>query len=549
MTTIDPVSLVGDAAQSRPAPGPVRTPTETDLSLLLDVGSAWTKAALVGQAGGRWRIVSGTAQPTTWGESALVDDLVGRLSPHADTRLSRRLALLVQDAPRITCRSARRPGRLAVLADTQAGLDAASRLATRHGWIIVAGLTAHDRRPEPERFEAIRSAEPDAWLAVAGTDAHPAHRPMWGMLAAARRSAGAPVLVVGPESVREPFAALFGSTTRWVTATVDEPLGLELLAVLAEVNGVPEVGLLAQPAFSRSMAALSRGIGLRILGVDLGATWLAWGDGGGAGVDAILAPGQERSLPQGSRTATEVLPADVDEFTMTDAMANLAANPSALPSSPAELAIAHAMGIDRLAEARQAMGGTPSVDVVVGGGRLLAAAPHPADAALVLLDGLRPPGVTQLALDPWGICGPLGTLAGDEVDEGMETLRDDLLVPLGTAVVARGGKPGQLAFRARLHRSGWPESPRVEVRAGSVAVIPLERGGSGDLELELGKGVQVGEPHKARRVRVAVTGGAVGVILDARDDPIQLPARPGDARTLIQSWRDALRREGRQVGG
>ncbi len=405
---MDPVSVVADAAQSRPAPGPVRAPTETDLSLLLDVGSAWTKAALVGRAGGRWRIVSGTAQPTAWGESALVDDLVGRLSPHADARLSRRLALLVQDAPRITSRSARRPGRLAVLADTQAGLDAASRMAVRHGWIIVAGLTAHDRRPEPERFEALRTAEPDAWLAVAGTDAHPAHRPMWGMLAAARRSAGAPILVVGPESVREPFAALFGSTAHWVAPTVDGPLGDELLALLAEVNGVPEVRLLAQSAFSRSMAALSRGIGLRILGVDLGATWLAWGDTANPAHDAILAPGQERSLSDGSRTATEVLPADVDEFTMTDAMANLSANPSAIPSSPAELAIAHAMGIDRLAAARQSMGGTPSVDVVVGGGRLLAAAPHPADAALVLLDGLRPPGVTQLGARPVGHLRPAG---------------------------------------------------------------------------------------------------------------------------------------------
>jgi hypothetical protein len=45
-----------------------------------------------------------------------------------------------------------------------------------------------------------------------------------------------------------------------------------------------------------------------------------------------------------------------------------------------------------------------------------------------------------------------------------------------------------------------------------------------------------------------VTGGAVGVILDARDDPIQLPTRPGDARSMIQTWRDALRREARSGG-
>ncbi len=143
-------------------------------------------------------------------------------------------------------------------------------------------------------------------------------------------------------------------------------------------------------------------------------------------------------MPEGSRAAAEILPADVDQFTTTDAMAGLAARRAGIPATPVEMAIAQAIGIDRLAAARHALGGCPSVDLVVGGGRLLSGAAHAADAALVLLDGLRPPGVTQLAIDPWGICGPLGALGEADVDEGLETLRDDLLVPLGTAVVVTG---------------------------------------------------------------------------------------------------------------
>jgi hypothetical protein len=224
-------------------------------------------------------------------------------------------------------------------------------------------------------------------------------------------------------------------------------------------------------------------------------------------------------------------------------MAGLAARGSGLPATSVEAAIAQAIGIDRLAAARHSLGGCPSVDLIVGGGRLLAAAPHPADAILVLLDGLRPPGVTQLAIDPWGICGPLGALEDEDLDEGLETLRDDLLVPLGSAVRAEGGHGGQVAFRARLHRPGWPDPAAVDVRTGSIAVLPLERGGSGELEIELERGVSIGAPVRERRLRVAVTGGAVGIILDARGDPIQLPARPGDARVMIQTWRDTLRRE------
>ncbi|MGH2483501.1 MAG: hypothetical protein ACRDE9_03470 [Candidatus Limnocylindria bacterium] len=539
-----------DATQPRPPSTPVRPVPETELSLLMDVGSAWTKAALVGRAGGRWRIVSGTAQPGSWGESVLVEDLVSRLVPHADARLSQRLALLVRDAPRITCQSPRGPGRLAVVADTTADQEAAELVAFRNGWKVVAAVAGNDRRPDSERYEPIRHAEPDAWLAVSSDGAPPPDGPLWGVLAAARGSSGTPLLLVGAEDLQEPFARQFGPATRWIGPAVDDALSGALLTLLAEANGRGEVRSLAPIAFGRSMAALARGLGVEVLGVDLGATWLGWGAATPTGgTTAMLAETGDRPLPEGSRAAAEVLPADVDEFATTDALANLAARPMAVPSSVAEAAIVQALGIDRLAAARRWLGGCPPVDLLVGGGRLLAGAVHPGDAALALLDGLRPAGVTQLAVDPWGICGPLGTLAGEDVDEGMETLRDDLLVPLGTAIVSRGGRPGQVAFRARLHRPGWPDSTRHEVRVGGVAVLPLERGASGELEIELERGVELGKPYRARRMRAAVTGGAVGVILDARDDPIQVPTRPGDARTMIQSWRDALRREGRPAAG
>ena len=539
------------AGQARPRE-PARVVPETELSLLLDVGSAWTKAALVGRAGGRWRIVSGTAQPTSWGESVLVEDLVGRLAPHADPRLGRRLPLLVRDAPRITCRSPRRPGHLAVVADTVAEQDVAMSLAIRNGWKVVAAVAGNDPHPLAERYERIRDADPDAWLVVSSTT-RPPYGALWGILAAARGSSEAPVLVIAAEESQEAFSAQYGPGARWVGPALGDALAEPLLTLLAQANGVGEVRGMAPVAFGRSMSALARGLGLRVLGVDLGSTWLAWGASGAPGVEsavtALVAGPVERPLPDGSRAAAEVLPTDVDEFATTDAMANLAARPMAIPASPAEAAIAQALGIDRLAAARRWLGSLSPVDLLVGGGRLLAAAPHPADAALVLLDGLRPAGVTQLALDPWGICGPLGSLPLEDIDEGLETLRDDLLVPLGTSVVTHGGKPGQVALRARLHRPGWPDSPRFEIRSGTVVVLPLERGASGELEIELERGVQLGVAHRGRRLRATVTGGAVGVILDARDDPIQLPNRPGDARTVIQSWRDALRREGRGSAG
>ncbi len=531
------------AARSRPAPTTVRVTQETELTLLLDVGSAWTKAALVGRAGGRWRIVSGAAQPTTWGDAVLVEDLVEQLTPHADTRLQRRLPLLVREAPRITCRSPRRPGRLTIIADTGAALEAATAIAVGSGWTVDAGVAGDDRRSDAERFELLRSTDPDAWLAVpapgGGSGSH------WGVMAAAHGSSPSRIMVIGPADEPAALASLFGTRAEWVADGLDEGLSAALLRQLAALNGLGEVRTTTPVAFGRAIDALATGLGLTVLGVDLGASWLAWRESGAPGRTAVLSTTPDRVLPQGSRAAAVVVPAETDEFTTTDAMAGLTGRRSGVPATSVEVAIAQAVGIDRLAAARHWLGGCPAVDLLVGGGRLLAAAPHPADAALVLLDGLRPPGVTQFAVDPWGICAPLGALVDSDVDEGLETLRDDLLVPLGTAVRSAGGHPGEVAFRVRLQRAGFPDAPAVEVRSGAVVVLPLERGASGDLEIQLQPDVQVGAPVRDRRLRVAVTGGVVGIILDARGDPIQLPARPGDARTMIQTWRDALRRETR----
>ena len=311
----------------------------------------------------------------------------------------------------------------------------------------------HGRQRRPSiRSRAVRSPPKRRrrrWLLLPAAQAGIGN--IWGVVAAARGRSAAPVLVVSPDEDSAPWAKLFTTGTRWVAPAIDGRLASELLGLLTSLNGLADARATAPVAFARAIDALARGFGLSVLGVDVGASWLAWRESGRAdGRSAVLAAGPDRPLPEGSRAAAEILPADVDEFTTTDAMAGLAARRAGIPATPVEMAIAQAIGIDRLAAARHALGGSPSVDLVVGGGRLLSGAAHPADAVLVLLDGLRPPGVTQLAIDPWGICGPLGALGETEVDEGLETLRDDLLVPLGTAVVSQGGPAGEIAFRARF---------------------------------------------------------------------------------------------------
>jgi hypothetical protein len=161
----------------------------------------------------------------------------------------------------------------------------------------------------------------------------------------------------------------------------------------------------------------------------------------------------------------------------------------------------------------------------------------------MLLDGVRPVGVTQLAVDAGGLLGPLGSLTDAEISEGLTLLADDLLVPLGTSVVCRGGDPGRVAMRVTVHRAGWPAHAPVEVRTGQVQVVPLPRGQEAELTIEPAAGVTLGAARRSPRITATATGGAVGLVLDARGIPIALPRRADDRRAVVGSWRDALMRE------
>jgi hypothetical protein len=283
--------------------------------------------------------------------------------------------------------------------------------------------------------------------------------------------------------------------------------------------------------------------------VDLGARYASWvvADADGRAESRVFAEGglSASSLvgPGGPARLARLLPLAIDELAVADALQNLRARPGTLPQTEDELAIMHAAARQLLAQGAADEGAILGIDLLIGSGRTLAAAPRPGQAAQLLLDGVRPLGVTELAIDGAGALPPLGALDDAEIREGIGMLRDDLLTPLGAAVVCRGGQPGQVAMRVTAHRAGWPTTGPVELRNGQLQLLPLGRGQSAELEIELEAGVTLGGPRRARRAQVTVTGGALGLILDARDIPLSLPRRADDRRAVLAGWRDAFARE------
>src|SRR4029077_16031307 len=107
----------------------------SEMSLLVDIGSAWTKAAVVGRSLGRWRIAAHAAQPTSWDDEELIATLAARLTGRIDPRLAGRIAAQLADAPRIAVPTPVRPGRIALAAvSSELSGQAARRAAGAAGW-------------------------------------------------------------------------------------------------------------------------------------------------------------------------------------------------------------------------------------------------------------------------------------------------------------------------------------------------------------------------------------------------------------------------------
>lgn len=529
-----------------------------ELALVVDVGSAWVKAGVIGRTRGRWRIVAHASQPTAWGAAELRRRLVEQLEASGDPRLSGRYEDLMGAANRIECHTARQTGRLAVVAvSRELSGGAARRAAEAAGWEVTELVTLDDGRSLAERLALLQATDVDAWLLAGGFDDGRSARALEaaGLVAAARPVGGGPVVWAGSRKLSEGVDALFepGAVT-----VVGNPrpaaqregggeLREHLQGLLRETVAQEDQAHLAATTLPRAVAAIAASGGLRVLAVDVGARGAirAQAEPDGKVASRLHSVGGLAgiALVPGSAGRVARLAGDAgDEAAVADMVQTMRAYPASLPQTDEELA-----GLQSAARVLMAAmfddDPVRPVDLLIGCGRTIAGAPRPAQAARMLLDGVRPVGVTQLAVDAASILGPLGSLPDGELAEGLALLGDDALTPLGTAVVTRGGAPGQLAMRVSMHRAGWPTLTPIDVRVGQVQVVPLSRGQEADLGIELGSGVSLGATRRSPRIAARATGGSVGLVLDARGVPIALPRRADDRRAVLAGWRDAFGRE------
>ncbi len=161
------------------------------------------------------------------------------------------------------------------------------------------------------------------------------------------------------------------------------------------------------------------------------------------------------------------------------------------------------------------------VGLLVGSGGVLSHAPRRAQAAAMLMDAFAPLGYTVLAVDSIFMMPHLGVLSESEPDIALAVLERDCFVPLGpcvSLVSAQKTELGLVAGKCTLRTSqGINQS---EIRFGEVLSWPLGRGEQAQLRVEAASGFDFGA-GVGRVLEQAVTGGEVGVIIDARGQSLR----------------------------
>jgi len=187
------------------------------------------------------------------------------------------------------------------------------------------------------------------------------------------------------------------------------------------------------------------------------------------------------------------------------------------------------------------------VDMIGGTGGLIAHAPRRVQSIMVLIDGFLPEGVTHLVQDSVFMMPHLGVLSTVHPKAALEIFEKDCLVHLGTCIAPRGPilREGEKSLkeditdmaRVRLTTDGTTSTHNL--RLGEIIRIPLSTGSFAEVVISPQARYDAGEgPGKV--VTKQICGGVVGVILDARGRPLQLPTTEDERIQKIRKWIRAI---------
>lgn len=480
----------------------------------------------------------------------------------------------------------------------QMSAESAQRAALGAGAIIMDVIAIDDGRKDYQKIQRLRELRPDIVLLSGGTDggtithlvelaelliaADP--RPRFGTM-------NLPVIFAGNKDARDEIKHVLGE--RFDLRIVEnlrpdldrENLGpareaiheLFLEHVMQQAPGYSKLmtwtsaDIMSTPnAVGKIMVTIAEQRGINILGVDIGgATTDVFSVFEGNYTRTVSANlGMSYSicnvmLEAGIQNIRRWLPFDIEEYEVRNRLRNKMIRPTTIPQTYEDLLLEQAVSREALRLAfihhKQLARGLKGVqqqrtigealeqtetgktlvrmmalDMIIGSGGVLSHAPMRAQSALMMMDAYQPEGVTMLAVDSIFMMPQLGVLSTVHPEAAAQVFDRDCLIRLGSCVAPVGqGKEGEPCLT--IEHNGKSET----FRYGELRVLPLGVGEALQATIRPARGFDVGA-GKGRPVETTLEGGVVGVVVDTRGRPLQLPPEDATRREKLLAWLTAL---------
>jgi uncharacterized protein (TIGR01319 family) len=482
--------------------------------------------------------------------------------------------------------------------------ESAQRAALGAGAIVIDVLASNDGRLPHEKIERIRSMRPDMILMSGGTDGgavtHVAEMAEYIAAAEPRPRFGVtyklPLIYAGNKDAQLQVRSILGEKTALeVTENIRPVLERENLAParnkihdlflehvmqqapgykkLIEMTGAP---IMPTPAaVGLIMETIARREHLNLIGVDIGgATTDVFSVFDGVFNRTVSANlGMSYSISNvlaeaGLANIMRWVPFTIDEQSLRNRIKNKMIRPTTIPQTLDELQIEHAISREALRLAlihhkslatglkgiqqertisdvfEQQTSGRTLIDMlklnlIVGSGGILSHAPRRIQSMLMMVDAYEPLGCTMLSVDSIFMMPHLGVLSTINEQAATDVFVRDCMIYLGTCIAPIGqGKEGDLCADYEIV---FPDGRLVkdQLAFGELRLFALEPGMKANITLRPAKSVNLGTGAGAAMTR-EVMGGAVGLLLDGRGRPLQLPAEQSARVAALKKWFNAV---------
>ncbi len=482
--------------------------------------------------------------------------------------------------------------------------ESAQRAALGAGAIVIDVLASNDGRLPYEKIERIRTMRPDMILMSGGTDGgavtHVVEMAEYIAAAEPRPRFGTtyrlPLVYAGNKDAQPQVNKILGEKTALEFADNIRPVlerenlaparnkihDLFLEHVMQQAPGYKKLIEMADAPIMPTPAAvgvimetIAKREGINLIGVDIGgATTDVFSVFGGLFNRTVSANlGMSYSISNvlaeaGLDNIMRWVPFTIDEQTLRNRIKNKMVRPTTIPQSLDELQIEHAIAREALRLAlihhkslatglkgvqqertisdvfEQRTSGKTLIDLlkldlIVGSGGILSHAPRRIQSMLMMVDAYEPLGVTTLSVDSIFMMPHLGVLSTVNEQAATDVFVRDCMVYLGTCIAPIGqGKDGE---RCADYEVALPDGhiEKGTLAFGDLKLFSLTREQHATVTLQPSKQVDLGEGPGQSFTRT-VTGGVVGLMLDGRGRPLQLPTEQAARVAMLTRWYNAV---------